>query len=68
MILLNDFVIMYCKSEKKNFPDNLRGESKPLRTNPRTRTGPLPVEQYELLLDGQRLLIIMKVILLNKLY
>ena len=45
-----------------------RGNSKPPRTNPRTRTGPLPVEQYELLLDGQRLLIIKEVILLNKVY
>ena len=43
-----------------------RRDSKPPRTNPRTRAGPLPVEQYELLLDGQRLLIIMEIILLNK--
>ena len=32
------------------------------KTNPRMRTGLLPVEQYELLLDGQRLLIKMEVI------
>ena len=60
MVLLGDVAIMYCKSKKnaKNFLDYQRGNSKPPRTNPRTRTGLLPVEQYELLLDGQRLLII----------
>ena len=45
-----------------------RGKSKPPRTNPKSRTGSLPVEQYELLLDGQGLLVIMGVILLNIVY
>ena len=65
MVLIGDFAIIR-KKNAKNFPDNLRGDSKPPRTNPRTRAGPLPVEQYELLLNGQRLLIIMEIILLNK--
>ena len=53
MVLLGDFAIMYCKSEKnnKNVSDNLRGDSKSPRTNLRTKTGLLPVEQCELLLD-----------------
>ena len=70
MVLLGDVAIMHCKSKKntKNFLNYQRLNSKPPRTNPRMRTGPLPVEQYELLLDGQRLLIIMEVILLNKVY